>query len=339
MSEHSFSLTELSQHLGAEIKGNADCRIFGIASLDKAQTGQISFLYNPSYKKYLPETAASAVIVSPQDVLDCQTNLLIMANPYLGYAKTAQLFMPQLQKPMGVHPSACVGDACEIAASASIGPNCVIGNQVKIGEGTVIGAGTVIGDQSVIGANCILWANVTLYHNVRIGDRVIIQSSAVIGSDGFGFAPDNGKWYKIPQLGGVLIGNDVEIGSNTSIDRGALGDTIIEDGVKLDNLIQIAHNVRICAHAIIAACTAIAGSTTIGKHCMIGGACSIAGHITLVDGVILTACTGVSNSVKKPGIYSSGLPLQDNRQWRRNVVRFQQLDDIAKRLRKLETSA
>ncbi len=336
MSKNAYSLNELSSYLKAELKGDPDCVIHSIAPLDKAQAGQISFLGDSHYQKFLTSTQASAVILSPKDAEHCQRNLLIMQNPYLGYAKVATLFQ---QKPMitpGIHPSAVIGQRCQISPEAHIGAHCVIGDNVSIGERTIVHPGCTVGDDSSIGMDCIIWSNVTIYHNVQIGDRVIIQGGAVLGSDGFGMVNDNGTWYKIPQLGGVSIARDVEIGANTTIDRGALEDTIIEEGVKLDNQIQIAHNVRVGAHSVIAGCTAIAGSTRIGKHCMIAGAVSINGHIEIADGVILTATSSVSSSIHQSGVYSSGTPVQLNQEWRKNVVRFFQLDDMARRLRKLE---
>lgn len=336
MSTSNYSLAELSEHLGAKLKGDANCQISGIAPLEKAQHGQISFLYSPKFKKFLSTTAASAVVVSPNDIQDGDTNLLVMDNPYLGYAKVAALFLPKPATKMGIHPSAVVGEGCHISPTACIGAKCVIGDNVTIGDHTILSPGTVIGNDSSIGDSCLIWSNVTIYHNCHMGSRVIIQSGAVIGSDGFGMANDKGRWHKIPQLGGVIIGNDVEVGANTTIDRGALENTVIEDGVKLDNLIQIAHNVQIGAHTIIAACVAIAGSTRIGKYCMIGGAASINGHIEITDGVIITATSGVNSSLTKSGMYSAGLPLQPSTEWRKNAVRFKQLDEMAKRLRKLE---
>lgn len=339
MSNSHYSLSQLAEHLGAELRGDSQCQITGIAPLHTAQPGQISFLDNPQYKKFLATTQASAVIVSAKDLTqDVKTNFLILDNPYLGYAKVAGLFLPKLSVKPGIHPKAVVGENCHISDSASIGPNCVIGDNVVIGDNSIIHPGTVIGNDCKIGSDCLIWANVTCYYKVQLGDRVIIQSGAVLGSDGFGMANDKGKWYKIPQLGAVVIGNDVEIGANTSIDRGALENTVIGEGVKLDNLIQIAHNVQIGAHTIIAGCTAIAGSTKIGKYCMIGGGSSISGHLEITDGVILTGTSAVSYSLTEPGVYSSGVPLQTNRAWRKNAVRFQQLDDMARRLRKLETS-
>jgi len=336
MQKKSFPLAELAQLLEADLKGDPDCLISGMAPLDKASPGQISFLHNPQYQKFLTTTNASAVVIAAKDVIECRPNLLVVKNPYLGYAQIANLFAPQVKMNIGIHSSVTVGENTQISSKANIGPQCVIGDNVIIGPGTTIHPGCTIGNDTSIGSDCVLWANVAVYHGVCIGDRVIAHSGVVIGSDGFGMVNDKGVWYKIPQIGGVIIGDDVEIGANTCIDRGALENTVIENGVKLDNLIQIAHNVHIGAHTAIAGCTAIAGSTHIGKHCMIGGGAAINGHIKIADGVILTATAAVSSSITEPGVYSSGIPVQPNKVWRRNMVRFLHLDELARRVNKLE---
>ena len=341
MLKNRHSLAELSRYLGAELKGDPDCIISSIASLDKALAGQISFIHDSDfgankYRKFLHDTQASAVILSANYSEFCSTNQLITENPYLCYAKIAGLFLPKNNIKAGIHPTAVIGKNCQIAPSVSVGPHCVIGDNVYIGEQTVVGSGCAIGNDCSLGASCTLYSRVTLYHGIRTGDRVIIHSGAVIGADGFGMVNENGVWYKIPQLGAVVIGNDVEIGANTTIDRGALEDTVLGNGVKLDNQIQVAHNVRIGDHTAIAGCTAIAGGTQIGKYCMIGGGAAINGHIEITDRVILTALANVSASITQPGVYSSGVPLQPNSQWRKNAARFRQLDDLARRLHKLE---
>lgn len=336
MKKITYTLAELSRHLSAELKGDPECVIHSLASLEKAQTGQITFLGNSSYRKFLETTSASAVVIKSEDALHCHTNMLIVKDPSLAFAKLAELFVAPQEVSPGIHPSATIGRNCQIAASASIGAQCVIGDNVFIGEKTVLHPGTIVGNHVTLGEHCILWSHVTIYYAVKIANRVIIHSGAVVGSDGFGLVNDNGVWKKVPQIGGVEIGNDVEIGANTTIDRGAIDNTIIEDGVKLDNLIQIAHNVRIGAHTAIAACTVIAGSTTIGKYCMIAGAVSINGHIEIADGVIVSATASVISSIKEPGVYSSGIPAHPHQEWRKNTVRFLQLDDIARRIRKLE---
>ncbi len=336
MQKNNYSLYELSQHLQADLQGDPNCIITSIAPLDKAQTGQISFLHSPRYKKFLSSTQASAVVLSPDDAADCSINYLVMKNPYLGFAKLAALFESKPNIQPGIHPSAVIGKNTVIAASASIGALCVIGDNVTIGDYAIIHPACAIGDGVSVGANCVLWSNVTLYHGVSLGTLVIIHSGAVVGSDGFGLVNEKGVWHKIPQLGSVIIGDRVEIGANTTIDRGALEDTVIEEGVKLDNQIQIAHNVHIGAHTAVAAGVAIAGSTRIGKYCMIGGTAAIGGHIEITDQVILTAGATLSSSITEPGVYSSGIPAHPNREWRKNAVRFLQLDNMARRLRKVE---
>ena len=301
-----YTLAELAAILGAELQGDPSCIITSIATLRNAQTGQITFLDNVRYRKYLAGTQASAVILASPNLTECNTNALIYNNPYLAYSKVATLFECAPTNKVGIHPSAIIGENCEIDATASIGPLSVIGNNVTIGENVNIGAGCVISDRSRIGANSRLWPRVTIYHDVHIGQRVIIHSGVVVGSDGFGFAQDKGVWHKVPQLGGVIIGDDVEIGANTTIDRGALENTIIHEGVKIDNLVQIAHNVSIGAHTAIAGCVGIAGSTSIGKYCAIGGAVGIGGHISITDRVMLTGGTIATQSINEPGIYSSG---------------------------------
>ncbi len=331
-----YTLAKISTLIGAQLQGDPECVITGVASLDEATTGQLSFLDNPRYRKHLATTNAAAIILSPSELAGCAINALVMENPYFGYAKAAALFEQRPAVVPGIHPSAVIGADCKIDASVSIGPFCSIGAGVVIEKGAVIGPHCVIGDRVHIGSDSHLWANVTLYHAVIIGARAIIHSGVVIGSDGFGFANDKGVWHKIPQLGTVRIGNDVEIGANTTIDRGALNDTVIGNNVKLDNQVQIGHNVRIGDHTAVAGCVGIAGSTTVGKYCLIGGGSCINGHIDITDQVIITGMTGISHSISEPGVYSSAAPMQLNREWRKNSVRMRHLDDMARRLQKLE---
>lgn len=336
-SQRSYSLSEIAKIINGKLKGQ-ECEINGIASLEKAQSGQISFLSNSQFRSFLATTQASAVILTAQNANLCPktASAIIVEDPYLGYAKAASLFIPETNKKSGIHPSAILGNNCKIDSSVSIGPYCVIGDNVEIQANTVLGAHCVIGSDCKIGKNTTFIANITLYSDVTIGDSVLIHAGVVIGSDGFGLANDKGKWQKIPQLGGVVIANEVEIGANTTIDRGALDDTIIEEGVKLDNQIQIAHNVQIGAHTAIAGCTGIAGSAKIGKHCMIGGSVSIVGHSEIVDKVILIGTASVERSITEPGIYGSGTGLLPFRELKKQGARYRQLDDIARRLQKLE---
>lgn len=336
MTDKSYRLGEIAGALGAELRGDPELRVSGLATLQAAGPGHISFLANPSYAKYLAETRAAAVIVSPSAAEDVPTNVLLLDNPYLGYARLSHWFDPAPVATPGVHPSAVVDPSASIADDASIGPQVVVEAGAVIAERAVIGAGSVIGARARIGAGSVLRPKVTIAHEVVVGERCHILSGAVIGSDGFGFANEKGVWHRIAQLGRVVLGNDVEVGANTTIDRGALDDTVIGDGVKLDNLIQIAHNVRIGDHSAMAAMVGIAGSTRIGRHCVFGGASGVAGHLEIADQVHLTGMTLVTGDIREPGVYSSGTSADTNRQWRKNAVRFRQLDELARRVKELE---
>lgn len=331
-----ITLAKLAKHLQAELVGDGNLVITGLAPIQSAKASQVSFVNNPKYVKYLATTGASAVIVDAGLQEQVQVAKLIVPDPYVAYAKASALFACEPKLPTGIHPTAIVSHTASIDPTTAIGPGVVIGERVSIAAHCQIHAGCVIGDDVSIDEHTCLWPRVTLYYGVRLGKQVIIHSGAVIGSDGFGMANDGGKWVKIHQLGSVLIGDDVEIGSLTAIDRGAMGDTVIETGVKLDNLIQIGHNVRIGAHTAIAGNTAIAGSTVIGQYCMISGRVTINGHIRITDGVIITGNSGVHNDITESGIYSSGTIAVPHKLWRRNVHRFNQLDELAKRIRRLE---
>ncbi|ALP53118.1 UDP-3-O-(3-hydroxymyristoyl)glucosamine N-acyltransferase [Candidatus Tenderia electrophaga] len=331
-----MTLAEIAARLACELHGDGACLIRGVATLQNATPGQIAFLANRRYRRHLATTRASAVILAADDLDACPVSALVSENPYLVYARVTALLNPPAPVPNGCHPSAVIEPGCHIDPSAAIGAHCVIGANVTIGAAAVIGPGCVIGCGAAIGDATRLTANVSIGDGVSIGRRCLVQPGAVIGSDGFGYAQDKAAWVKVPQLGGVVVGDDVEIGANTTIDRGALEDTVIEDGVILDNQIQIAHNVRIGAHTAIAGATAIAGSTRIGKRCQIGGAVGIVGHLEIVDDVYITAMSLVTGNIRRPGLYSSGTPLADNKEWRRNAARFGQLDDMARRLKALE---
>lgn len=331
-----YTLDVISQQINAQLQGDPQCQIDRAEPLATAQTGAITFLASSQYQSFLITTQASAVILRVDDAVKCPTNALIVANPELAFTQLLNFLYPKPPAIPGIHASAVIGQNCQIDPSATIGPHTVIEDGARIGAHTVLGPGSVVGADSRIGAHCQIYSRVTIYHGVTIGDRVIIHSGAVIGADGFGLAHDGQQWVKIPQVGGVVIFDDVEIGANTTVDRGALENTVIGKGVKVDNLVQIAHNVKIGAHTAIAGCVGIAGSTEIGRHCMIGGGASINGHIKLADGVILTGTAAVGQSISEPGVYSSGVGVQKNSVWRRNMLRFYQLDDIAKRLRRLE---
>ncbi|MAZ39279.1 MAG: UDP-3-O-(3-hydroxymyristoyl)glucosamine N-acyltransferase [Legionellales bacterium] len=332
----SFTLEEIAKVINAEIKGDSNKKIIGLAPLNSAGEEHLTFLDNSKYRKFLQNTKAGVVILHPKEADACPTNMLLTEQPYVAYAKVASMFAYEPRISTGIHTSSIIGDGCQIASSAKIGANVVIADNVSIGENTIIYPGVVIGDGCKIGDNCVLWPNVTIYHHVQISNHVIIHSGAIIGSDGFGMANAQGKWLKIPQLGSVMIHESVEIGANTTIDRGALGDTIIGKGVKLDNQIQIGHNVEIGEHTAIAACSGVSGSTKIGKYCMISGMVGFTGHFEIADRVVITGMTMVSKSIKTPGIYSSGTSIESHSSWRKNAVRFKQLDAMAKKIQKLE---
>lgn len=346
-----LTLNDLVSRFGGELTGDGTCQVTGLAPLDKAGAGQIAFLSNPLYLSQVPESKASAVILSRRDFdklaemkEQSGRNWIIAANPYAYFARVAQVFAAntRAQAVQGIHPSAVVDPQARVAASASIGPHTIIEAGAKIGEGVRIAGHVFVGRQTVIGDGAILYPNVTVYDGCRIGQRCIVHAGVVIGSDGFGFAPDfgpdGGEWVKIPQVGGVLIEDDVEIGASTTIDRGAMADTVIERGCKIDNQVQIGHNVRVGAYTVIAGCAGIAGSTTIGRHCMIGGAVGISGHVTLGDRVIITAKSGVSKSIPQPGIYSSAFPAMPNVEWNKNAAIMRNLDKMRDRLRELEAT-
>ncbi|EIJ44088.1 UDP-3-O-(3-hydroxymyristoyl) glucosamine N-acyltransferase [Beggiatoa alba B18LD] len=333
----SVSLAELAATLGAELQGaDPSTVVSGINSLTRATAQEVSFFSNRRYRADLLKTQAAAVILNAKDHVDCPVPVLLMENPYLGYALAAAYFNPPLPKPIGIHPSAWVSPEATLGHGVYIGAQAVVEARAVIEDNAVIGAMSVIGVGVHIGEGSQLIAQVTLCTGTKIGKRVVIQPGAVIGADGFGLANHQGQWIKVPQLGGVIIGDDVEIGANTTIDKGALEDTIIERGVKLDNQIQIAHNVHIGEHTAIAGCVGIAGSTRIGRYCMIAGGVGIVGHIELVDHVHVTGGSIILQSILSPGVYSSGTPLELNHQWHRNYHRFKQLDDMAKRLTSLE---
>lgn len=333
----SYTLGELAERIEARLVGDANLRVSGLATLTDAGPGDLAFLANRAYLKYLADTRASAVLVHPAHGEACPCPRLELENPYLGYARLSHLFDPLANQPSrGVHPAATVSPQASLGAHVEVGANCVIEAGVEIADDCVIGAGSFIGADTRIGRGSRLHANVTLYHGVTVGERAILHSGCVIGGDGFGFAHDGQRWEKIAQLGGVTLGDDVEVGSCSSIDRGALGDTVIGNGVKIDSQVQIAHNVQIGDHSALAGCVGIAGSTKVGRHCLLGGGVGLSGHLTLADGVQITGMSLVTNSILEPGVYSSGTGSMSNSQWRKNAVRFKQLDDIAKRLTRLE---
>lgn len=334
-----YSLAELAVLLEAELIGPPHQEISALATLQKAGAKDLTFIANPAYKKYLSTTQAGAVLINPQLSAEFGGIKLVVRNPYVAYAKATRLFDASRPVTVGIHPSAVIGPGCVLGESISIGANAVLGHGVTLGEGVVIGSGCYIGDDTVIGQGSVLAANVTVYHGVKIGARCRLHSGAVIGADGFGFAPDAGEWVKIYQLGGVVIGDQVEIGACTCIDRGALDNTLIADGVIIDNQVQIAHNVSIGRGTAIAAQVGIAGSTSIGEYCTIAGAVGIVGHLNITDRVHITAMSLVTGSINEPGSYSSGTALGPTKEWRKNAARFRQLDKLATRLIKLDRTS
>ncbi len=331
-----FRLGELAQVSGAELHGDAECRIETVATLEDAADGAISFLTNPKYRKYLQGTRAAAVILGREYLKECPVNALVSSNPYLAYARISNYMFPGPEQRSGRHASAVIAESACIDPSAWIGQGVVVEEDVEIAAGVFIGPGSVVGRGVRIGKDSRLVANVTLCHGISIGERAVIHPGAVIGSDGFGLANDGGAWIKVPQLGSVQVGDDVEIGANTTVDRGALNDTVLENGVKLDNQIQIAHNVRIGENTAVAGCVGIAGSTHIGRNCTVGGGVGIAGHLEIADGVHFTGQSLVTRSVTKAGQYSGNLPAVENKDWRKSIVHIRHLDDIVRRLKTLE---
>ncbi|MFP3922241.1 UDP-3-O-(3-hydroxymyristoyl)glucosamine N-acyltransferase [Pseudomonas sp. W5-36] len=331
-----ITLGQLAEFLGATLRGPADKQITGLATLQEAGPDQVSFLANPQYRKFLATTQAAAVLLKPADAEGYAADALLVPDPYLAYARISHLFDPKPKAAVGVHPTAVVAAGAFVDPAASVGAYAVIESGARIAAGVTIGAQCFIGARSVIGEGGWLAPRVTLYHDVRIGQRVVIQSGAVLGGEGFGFANEKGVWQKIAQIGGVTIGDDVEIGVNTAIDRGAMDDTRIGNGVKLDNQIQIAHNVQIGDHTAMAACVGISGSAKIGKHCMLAGGVGLVGHIEICDGVFVTGMTMVTRSITEPGSYSSGTAMQPAAEWRKSAARMRHLDDMARRLQHLE---
>jgi len=322
----------LADRFGLELRGDPDLTIEGVATLARAERGQLAFLANTRYRSQLADSQASLVVLRAEDAEVAPGAVLIAKDPYTAFAKMAALFDSRPARTPGIHPSAVIDPSARIAASAHIGPFVAVGAHSVIGEGCIVGPGCVIGDDCTVGDGSELIARITLVTRVRLGKRVLVHPGAVIGADGFGLAMDSGHWIKVPQLGGVVIGDDCEIGANTTIDRGALDDTVLEEDVRLDNQIQIGHNVRIGAHTAMAGCSAAAGSARIGRYCLIGGAAGVLGHLEICDRVVVTAMSLVTSSITEPGEYSSGTPLTDNRTWRKNAARFKQLDALARRV-------
>ncbi|RRO11101.1 UDP-3-O-(3-hydroxymyristoyl)glucosamine N-acyltransferase [Pectobacterium aquaticum] len=332
----SIRLDALAQQLDAQLHGDGDIVITGVASMHSAKTGQITFLSDSRYREQLAGTQASAVVLTEADLPYCQVAALVVKNPYLTYARMAQLLDTTPQPATDIAPSAVIAPDATLGQYVSVGAHAVIESGAHLGDGVVIGPGCFIGKDARIGAGTRLWANVTIYHRVTLGEHCLIQSGTVIGSDGFGYANDRGNWVKIPQLGTVRIGDRVEIGASTTIDRGALDDTVIGNGVIIDNQCQIAHNVVIGDNTAVAGGVIMAGSLKIGRYCMIGGASVINGHMEICDKVTVTGMGMVMRPITEPGVYSSGIPLQPNKVWRKTAALVMNIDEISKRLKAVE---
>ncbi|KAE9530238.1 UDP-3-O-(3-hydroxymyristoyl)glucosamine N-acyltransferase [Testudinibacter aquarius] len=333
-----YRLQQLAEHVSGRLRGNPEATVESIAALDKAQPNQLSFISNAKFRERLQQSVAGCLLVSETDVEFCHadSNLIVVNDPYIAYALIAQLMDTTPQAASGIAKSAVLSPSVILGDNVSIGANAVIEDGVVLGDNVVIGAGCFVGKNSKIGAGTQLWANVTVYHEVEIGQDCLIQAAAVIGADGFGYANDKGKWIKIPQRGQVIIGNRVEIGACTCIDRGALDATIIEDNVIIDNLCQIAHNVHIGSGTAVAGGVIMAGSLTVGKYCLIGGASVINGHMSICDGVTVTGMSMVMRPITEPGVYSSGIPLQSNKDWRKTAALTMNISEMNRRLKALE---
>ena len=331
-----YQLGELAALVGARLRGDPARLIRGVGDIEHACPDQLAFLASSAYRRHLAATRAGAVVLTPAIASDCPTDCLLVDDPYRAFATLSQLFLELTRPEPGVHASAVIASDARVHPSASLGAQCSIEAGAEIGECSVVSPGCRIGAGSRVGRDCRLWANVVLYHGVRLGDRVTVHAGAVLGADGFGFAPGSAGWEKIAQLGGVEIGDDVEIGAGTTIDRGTLGDTVVESGVKIDNQVQIAHNARVGAHTAIAGCAGIAGSVRIGKRCRIGGGAGLVGHIEVTDGVTITPMSLVTRSIEEPGVYTSGTVLQTLQRWKRSALRFGELDEMNRRLRRVE---
>lgn len=328
----SYTASELAERFELELHGDGSTPVTGVATLANAGPGQLSFLANPRYRSQLEGSQAAVIVLRADDLAHAPGTALIARDPYTTYARISALFEKIPSRAPGIHPSAVIDPSATVAASAHIGAFVSIGANSQVGDAAIIGPGCVIGEDCVVGAGSELIARVTLVTRVNIGARVRIHPGAVLGAAGFGLAMDAGRWLNVPQLGGVRIGDDCEIGANTCIDRGALEDTVLDADVRVDNLVQIAHNVQIGSHTAIAGSTGIAGSAKIGRYCLLGGAVGVVGHLEICDKVVVTGKSVVRNSITEPGEYSSGTPLTDNRTWRKNAARFKQLDTLARKL-------
>ncbi|UCV17661.1 UDP-3-O-(3-hydroxymyristoyl)glucosamine N-acyltransferase [Ferribacterium limneticum] len=334
LGETTYTLADIAAQLGGDVLGDPQTRVSRVAPLVSAAEGEITFLANPKFRSQLATSKASAVILRPDAADEFVGARIVTGNPYAYYARVTALLNPQSVGFIGIHASAVLESA--VPASVVIGPNVVIGRGVTLGENVAIHAGCVIGDGVSIGDGSVLYPNVVVYYGCRIGYGCILHSGAVIGADGFGFAPDGQSWVKIPQIGGVVVGNDVEIGANTTVDRGALEDTVVGDGCKIDNLVHVGHNCRIGANSVLAGCTGVAGSTVFGEHCIVGGAGMISGHLNIVGDTTISGGSTVMKSIMKPGVYTSVQPLDTHEDWLRNASHIRRLAKLADRVAELE---
>jgi UDP-3-O-[3-hydroxymyristoyl] glucosamine N-acyltransferase len=333
----SITLKSLVEKLGGELIGH-DVEVSRVASVANAEAGHITFITDRKYRKSLSDTKASAVILAEENRAFSDLPRIVTDNPYAYFAKVSALLNPQINAVFGVHTSSIIGAESKISATCAVGPNAVIGHQVSLADGVVVGAGCFIGDNVTIGKNTKLQPNVTIYSDSLVGANCNIAAGAVIGADGFGYANQDGTWVKIPQIGRVVIADDVDVGANTTIDRGALDDTVIEKGVKLDNLIQIGHNCIIGAHTVIAGCVGIAGSARIGKRCRIGGAAMILGHLEIADDVTISPGSMITRSLKKSDTYTALMPFQRHEDWLKTAASLRHLTEINEKLKALENT-
>jgi UDP-3-O-[3-hydroxymyristoyl] glucosamine N-acyltransferase len=331
-------LADLAARIGATLDGDGEVRVDHVATLEHAGPGALTFLVGVRYRGLLATTRASAVIVAPAHASGTRLPKLVHANPYAAYASAATILYPVARAAAGVHASAIVAESARVDPSAAVGAHAVIGDGARIAPRVEIGAGCSVGAGVVLGEDVVLHSNVTLYARSVVGARTIIHAGAVIGSDGFGMAEEGGRWIKIPQVGRVVIGADCEIGANTTIDRGAIDDTVIEDDVKLDNQIQIGHNCVIGAHTAIAGCVGIAGSTRIGRNCKIGGAAMISGHLNIADNTVVSGSTGVFHSIDTAGVYTGAFPALPHREWQHVMSVTRRLRTLEARINALERS-
>ncbi len=336
MIHQGIRLSDIVGRFGGELLGDGETRICRVATLASAGSGDLSFLSSGKYRQQLEHSAAACVILGKKDREATSKPRIVCDNPYLYFAKVSAFLNPAPEVAPGIHPSTVVQEGAQIDPMASIGPHCFVGRHAKVGRGAKIAASCTIGEHAEIGDHTLVYPGVTIYDGCILGKNCVVHSGAVIGADGFGLAMDEGKWFKIPQIGKVLIGDDVEIGANTTVDRGALDDTVIGNGVKIDNQVQIAHNVVIGEHTAIAGCTGIAGSTKIGRYCKIGGSGMILGHLNITDHVDISAGTMITKSIDEPGTYTAIYPFAPHREWLRNSAQLRHLNGLAERVRQLE---